>query len=259
MSPSELNARFEAHLSECYREAEGPLHEAIRYALLGPGKRLRPRLAYLAARCTAGAQVGSVWERVLPAMLAVEMVHCYSLVHDDLPAMDNDDFRRGRLSCHKKYGEAVGILVGDALIADAFATLSRASMNASLQMRALAKAIGSRGMVLGQDLDLRANGRQADLDSWLQIHALKTGRLFEAACLMGALSVDASDEAIAALSEFARAFGVAFQLKDDLSDNAEMVQLFGKERVLEMLNHYQMQAERIAKQGHWDALLELAS
>jgi hypothetical protein len=114
-------------------------------------------------------------------------------------------------------------------------------------------------MVLGQDLDLRASGTQTDLDGWHHIHALKTGRLFEAACLMGALSVDASDEAIAALSEFARAFGVAFQLKDDLSDNAEMVRLFGRERVLAMLGHYQMQAERIAKQCHWNVLLEVAS
>lgn len=257
MLPSNFNNRFEKELALRYEAESSLLHEAILYSLLGPGKRLRPKLAFLSAQ-TVNQDLGEeeVFTKTLPSMLAVEMVHCYSLVHDDLPAMDDDDYRRGRLSCHKKYGEAVGILVGDALIADAFHVLSTAQREPLSQVRELASAIGSSGMVLGQYDDL--NSTHADWAKWQNIHALKTGRLFECACVLGALSAGASDGEVNLVREYAQSFGVAFQLKDDLGDDALTVALLGRNEVERLLKERVEQSIIVSQKLKSESLYKVA-
>jgi geranylgeranyl pyrophosphate synthase len=258
MLPIDFSERFEAALGSYYDEKGGLFQEAILYSLLGPGKRLRPQLAYICALAADSKTSEEVWQLVLPAMRAVEMVHCYSLVHDDLPAMDNDDYRRGRLSCHKKFSEATAILVGDALIADAFDVLSTSKYNVGQQMQELARAIGSRGMVLGQQRDLAATTSDTTWEQWNAIHALKTGRLFECACVMGGLSVDAPVHVVEELREFARSFGIAFQLRDDLIDNASTVRELGRPFIETLLQQNVDAAVRVAGALKSEALESIA-
>jgi geranylgeranyl diphosphate synthase type II len=259
MLPADFAERFRAELLGRYGDAMNPLHEAIAYVLSGPGKLVRPRLVLASALSASASPEDQVWKCAMPAMLAVEMVHCYSLVHDDLPAMDNDDYRRGRLSCHKKFGEAVAILVGDALIADAFDVLSSAQENALLQTRELAKAIGSSGMVLGQHRDIIAASKQMSYDKWIEVHQLKTGRLFEAACVLGGLSVGAEDNKMSTLREYARAFGLAFQLRDDLKDDDATVALLGRVLVEELLEQTVARTAELSRDLKSDVLLDLAT
>ena len=201
------------------------LLEAMRYALLAPGKRLRPALATWAA-----SSCGGDWEAAAPAAIAVEMIHAYSLVHDDLPAMDDDDLRRGRPTCHRAFDEATAILCGDALQALAFETLAR-GMPAAVAGDAcavLARAAGGGALVGGQADDLAAErGWIADMTAaptdeqvaWLErIHRRKTGGLFVAALELGALSARATPEQRKALASYGRSFGLAFQIADDLLD-----------------------------------------
>jgi geranylgeranyl pyrophosphate synthase len=196
------------------------LHEACRYALSGQGKRIRPLLAMAAAEA-----VGSVRDKALPAAIALEFVHTYSLVHDDLPCMDDDDLRRGRATTHKVFDEATALLVGDALLTDSFQILLQArhlSANAQVELvRTLSEAAGGRGMVYGQDLDMHWTGRSGftaqDLDA---IHANKTGALIAAACAMGAISGEGSAEDVERLKAFGSRLGLAFQIIDDLLDNS---------------------------------------
>lgn len=194
------------------------LHEAMRYAALDGGKRLRPMLVL------AASELGeAVHEAVEQAMAAIEMIHAYSLVHDDMPAMDNDSLRRGKPTCHVKYGEATALLVGDALQTQAFDVLARPSgLPASRQLAmlsVLAKAGGSRGMAGGQAIDLANVGKQmvqADLE---QMHSLKTGALIRAAVLLGATACpDLSDAELAVLDAYAAKLGLAFQVIDDVLD-----------------------------------------
>lgn len=194
------------------------LHEAMRYAALGGGKRLRPLLV-LAASELGGADHAAVEQ----AMAAVEMVHVYSLVHDDMPAMDNDSLRRGKPTCHVQYGEAAALLAGDALQTQAFDVLSRPTgLPAARQLAmlsVLAKASGSLGMAGGQAIDLTHVGKamsQAELE---EMHGLKTGALIRAAVVLGALACpDLSDEDIARLDRYAAKLGLAFQVIDDVLD-----------------------------------------
>jgi len=208
------------------------LQEAMAYSLLAPGKRFRPRLVMLGCRSAGGAEV-----MALPAAAAVEMVHAYSLIHDDLPAMDDDDLRRGRSSCHKVYGEAVAILAGDALLTLAFQVLAEnyAPVTASACCRELAAGAGPVGMVGGQVLDLywenREDGEVADLEA---VHAAKTGALLRAAVRMGA-SVALGEQArtpeppvLAALDLYGRAIGLLFQVTDDLLDVEGETHVAGK-------------------------------
>jgi geranylgeranyl diphosphate synthase type II len=188
------------------------LHEAMRYAVFSGGKRLRPALAFGASRACDGEP-----DRVLPIAAAVELVHAYSLVHDDLPAMDNDLERRGRPTVHVRFGEATAILVGDALLAEAFGVLAagRAPLEA---VRRLAEAAGSRALVGGQADDLafrRAEATEAKIHS---IHARKTASLFRFAVLGAAETLGAPPEVESALARFAEHYGLAFQLADDLLD-----------------------------------------
>jgi geranylgeranyl pyrophosphate synthase len=214
-----LRIRFEKHFDNALATlsttcASKRLAEAMRYSSLGGGKRLRPIMVFAGA-CAAkagGRDDCDFFELALPSALAIELVHCYSLIHDDLPSMDNDDFRRGKPSCHKAFDEATAILAGDALLSDAFLFLANAKFNVAHQVKTLATAIGSQGMVGGQSLDLQFGNTHP------KTNLLKTGALFECACVLGGLSVNAQPSDLKALSTFGLAFGAAFQIKDDLED-----------------------------------------
>ncbi len=196
------------------------LHKAMRYATLGDGKRVRPMLVY-----AAGKALGIAPEQLHGAASAVELIHAYSLVHDDLPAMDDDDLRRGRPTCHKAFDEATAILTGDALQTLAFKVLCRdEQLNASPETRlqmidALAVASGSKGMAGGQALDLAAVGKNLDLAQLENMHIHKTGALIRTSVKLGALTAEGADrEALRRLDHYAKCIGLAFQVQDDILD-----------------------------------------
>jgi geranylgeranyl diphosphate synthase type II len=211
------------------------IHEAMRYAVLGGGKRLRPILAIAAAEAC-----GAVVDPLLVPICALELIHTYSLVHDDLPALDNDDLRRGRKTTHVVYGEAMGVLVGDALLTEAFSWLSRPveSVSAARQLAAIgevAKAVDSTGMIGGQVADIvaeRSHEQTHDRDALLRelqfIHRNKTGKLFTASVVLGGLLANASEDQLEALRRYADALGLAFQIVDDLLDIEESSATLGK-------------------------------
>jgi geranylgeranyl diphosphate synthase, type II len=193
------------------------IREAIRYSLLAGGKRIRPILT-LAAGEVAGIPVRTA----MPFACAVELVHTYSLVHDDLPSMDDDDARRGRPTSHKVYGEGIAILVGDALLTEAFGVMARARGVSPARIVAaiddLAHAAGEAGMVGGQALDLAAEGSEATLPKVRGIHALKTGALLRASVRIGGIVGGASRGTLARLTMYGQALGLAFQIADDIMD-----------------------------------------
>ena len=202
------------------------IYEAMRYSVMAGGKRFRPALVLLTSR-----MLGAGDEAAMPAACAIEMVHTYSLIHDDLPAMDNDDLRRGRPTSHKVFGEAMAILAGDALLTEAFVVLSAQggeAAPAAALVRELSTAAGACGMVGGQVLDMEAEGdggREWPVES---IHRLKTGRLILAAVRMGAISAGADEAALDRLSEYGRQVGLAFQIADDLLDARGTASSLGK-------------------------------
>jgi geranylgeranyl diphosphate synthase type II len=202
------------------------LHAGMRYAALSSGKRLRPILCWMG--CEA---VGRAPERTLPVGAAIEMIHAYSLVHDDLPAMDDAALRRGRPTVHKEYGEAMAILVGDALLTLAFEAVSREAPPeiSGLLVKELARAAGSVGMVGGQTLDLENEGKPTDEGGLERIHRLKTGALIQASVVMGGIVGGASGEHAGALADFGRLAGLAFQVADDLLDVESSPQVLGKD------------------------------
>ncbi|ODV16205.1 MAG: geranyl transferase [Rhodanobacter sp. SCN 68-63] len=192
------------------------LHRAMRYAVLGGGKRLRPLLVY-----AAGHALGHDDAALDMPACAVELIHAYSLVHDDLPAMDDDDMRRGRPTCHVVFGEAMAILAGDALQALAFELLAQAPVDPSIGMamqRALGRACGAEGMAGGQALDLAAVGRVLTLAELEHMHACKTGALIRASVQLGAMAAGADVDTLDALDRYAHAVGLAFQVRDDILD-----------------------------------------
>lgn len=196
------------------------LHEAMRYSVFAGGKRLRPILVLMAAELCGRAP-----DDVLFAAAAIELIHTYSLVHDDLPAMDDDDLRRGQPTTHAQYGEALAILAGDALLTLAFQIMSdprhAAACSSDAIMRAareLSLAAGSTGMVGGQVLDLEAEDRQVTADELDRIHALKTGKLLTVGLRMGAILADAEPDTLTALSDYGQRIGLAFQIVDDMLD-----------------------------------------
>lgn len=194
------------------------LHESIRYSVLAPGKRLRPILVL------AGAEaVGGHAQAVLPTACALECIHVFSLVHDDLPCMDNDDYRRGRLTNHRVYGEATALLAGDALLALAFELAAENARTAPpgrvvRVLGLLARASGTAGMVGGQVVDIESEGKTVTPDELRFIHAHKTGALLTASVLSGAILCGADEEQEAALECYGRAVGLAFQIADDILD-----------------------------------------
>jgi len=196
------------------------LHRAMRYSLFAGGKRLRPVLGIAAAEC-----VGGDMEKALPAACAVELIHTYSLIHDDLPVMDNDDYRRGKLSNHKVFGDANAILAGDALLTYAFELVTRESLQCGLSPETvnalvleIATASGTAGMVGGQVMDLASEGKQVEFAILEELHRRKTGALLRAAVRVGALSAGADPQQLARLSVYAESLGLAFQIKDDILD-----------------------------------------
>jgi len=209
--------------------ASPTLKEAMNYACLGGGKRIRPVLTYGSALA-----VGANLESADNAAAAVELIHCYSLVHDDLPAMDDDDLRRGKPTVHKAFDEATAILVGDALQSLAFQTLSTeaGSLNAERRLamvQLLSQASGATGMVGGQSLDFEAVGENITLQQLEAMHNLKTGALISCAVLLGGMSHNQTDDAqIAALSEYAKNIGLAFQVQDDILDEVSDTATLGK-------------------------------
>jgi geranylgeranyl diphosphate synthase type II len=216
---AEVNALLDARLPQS-SDDPGRLVEAMRYSLLAPGKRLRPILA-LAAAEAVGARID---EPIRVAAASVELVHCYSLIHDDLPAMDDDDVRRGRPTSHKAFGEATAILAGDALLTLAFEWLADAAKQANAPGRylpaiaALASGAGVSGMVRGQARDMLATPPDT-LEAIERLHAEKTGALFRAAVEIGATTAGANPEQRAALGRFGTAYGIAFQHADDRDDS----------------------------------------
>lgn len=207
------------------------LHDSMRYSVFAGGKRIRPIL--MLAACEA---VGGDLHKVLPAACAIEMIHSYSLIHDDLPAMDDDDFRRGNPTNHKVYGEAVAILAGDGLLTEAFVLLSNPDLSKDLspQVRSevihlLAKSAGSRGMVGGQVVDMESEGKEIDLPTLEYIHTHKTGALIQAAIECGAVIGGATDDQREALVKYGQAAGLAFQVADDILDIVADQDVLGKD------------------------------
>jgi len=208
---------------------ESKLIEAMRYASLSSGKRIRPFLVVSSAEIFGVASQSS-----LRAAAAIEMVHCYSLVHDDLPAMDDDDLRRGQPTCHIKYDEATAILAGDALLTKAFEVIAEEATHADPQVRAnlvlgLAKAIGEEGMVGGQMLDLLAEQRELDMPEITRLQRMKTGMLIGISCEAGAILGKSSEQNRHALHAYAHDLGLAFQIVDDLLDVEGTAEEVGKQ------------------------------
>jgi geranylgeranyl diphosphate synthase type II len=208
-----------------------PLREAIRYSLLAPGKRLRPMLVLLAAEACGGSLSAA-----MPAACAVEMIHAYSLIHDDLPAMDDDDLRRGRPTCHKVFGEAMAILAGDGLLSLAFQVLAegvRPPAVAAACCAALAEASGPSQLVGGQADDIAADraavdGAHLDREHLESIHARKTGAMIRVSLCLGGMTSGAAGEPLQALDEYGRRLGLAFQITDDLLDVRSTEENMGK-------------------------------
>ena len=221
---------IEAYLKDWYAEfrdePQTKLFESIEYSLLAGGKRLRPVFAFEFCR-----MCGADWKQAAPFAAAIEMIHTYSLIHDDLPCMDNDDYRRGRLTNHKVYGEAMAILAGDALLTDAFAVASTADLQGrhmSDAIGVLAECAGSLGMVGGQVLDIMSEERELSEQEVLDIQSRKTGALIRAACACGVIAGGASDAQFDAACQFAAALGLAFQIRDDMLDIIGNAQELGK-------------------------------
>lgn len=211
---------IEAYLkSNCFLYPNAPqttLFEAMRYSLLAGGKRLRPIFVLDFCRMCGGD-----WKKAAPFAAAVEMVHTYSLIHDDLPCMDDDDFRRGAPTNHKVYGEAMAVLAGDALLTAAFSAISNAEYTADIRIEAvriLSECAGELGMVGGQVLDIQSETRQCTQQDVIDIQDRKTGALIRAACMLGVLAGEGSAHQLQQAAAFATNLGLAFQIRDDMLD-----------------------------------------
>jgi len=224
--------RIEIALNQVLPEATTPpatLHAAMRHSALSGGKYVRPLLVYC-----AGQACDVPMARLDVAACAVELIHCYSLIHDDLPAMDNDELRRGQPTCHVAYGEAMAILAGDALQALAFHVLAQDNDSLDAQQRlrmmdTLAYASGSLGMAGGQAIDMQSVGHALDVDELENMHTRKTGALIQASILLGGLAADPIDEQVLLqLGGFGRYIGLAFQIRDDILDVESETETLGK-------------------------------
>ncbi len=261
--------RIEGVLDQLLPEAEGPvaaLHEAMRYASLGGGKRLRASLVY-----STGALLEVDTSLLDRPAAAVEMVHAYSLVHDDLPAMDNDDLRRGKPTCHRAFGEAIAILAGDALQTRAFEILCEhdsalPASNVLRMVQTLAQSSGVAGMAGGQAIDLDAVGKTPDLEHLEIMHSMKTGALIRASVRLGALcSSTVTRDTLNQLDIFARCIGLAFQVIDDIldevSDSGTLGKTGGSDRARNKPTYTSTvglaNARRIVDTLHGDALASL--
>lgn len=256
-------------------EPQKILFDSMKYSLLASGKRLRPIFAFEFCRLC-----GEDWKTAAPFAGAIEMIHTYSLIHDDLPCMDNDDYRRGRLTNHKVYGEAMAVLAGDALLTDAFALASTAQLpnpaDMALAIGVLSENAGSLGMVGGQVLDILSEERECSEQEVLDIQSRKTGALINAACVLGAIAGGAGEEQINAAAGFAGCLGLAFQIRDDMLDvigdagelgkavghdagKNTFVRLYGLEKCEELVQKYTNEAiDRLRIFDDTDDIISLA-
>lgn len=229
----EITARYqmqtEDYLNRCFVYPDQPqqkLFSAMRYSLLAGGKRLRPLLVLEFCRLCGGN-----CEDAIPFAAAVEMVHTYSLIHDDLPCMDNDDFRRGNPTNHKVYGEAIAVLAGDALLTAAFSQISKSHLPAQARVDAvdiLSECAGELGMVGGQVLDMESEERQCTASDVLEIQSRKTGALIRSACLLGVVAAGGTQQQREGAISFADHLGLAFQIRDDMLDVIGNAEKLGK-------------------------------
>lgn len=275
----EYREYIESFLADYYSrfddEPQKILFEAMKYSLLAGGKRLRPIFVFeFCSLC------GGDWKKAAPFAGAIEMIHTYSLIHDDLPCMDNDDYRRGRLTNHKVYGEAMATLAGDALLTDAFALAASAQLpkpdDMALAIGVLAENAGSLGMVGGQVLDILSEERQCTEQEVLDIQTRKTGALINAACVLGAIAGGAGEKQIKAAAGFAGCLGLAFQIRDDMldvigdagelgkatghdADKNTFVRLYGLPKCEELVGKYTEKAiEQLSVFDHPEDLISLA-
>jgi geranylgeranyl diphosphate synthase, type II len=240
------------------------LHKAMRYSLFAGGKRLRPILCLAAAEaCRANI------DNALPLACAVECIHTYSLVHDDLPSMDNDDFRRGRPTCHKVFGDGIAVLAGDALLTIAFEIVSTAKpaprYDLSILLREVAVAAGSQRLIAGQVADLEAEGKRVKQDQLRFIHQNKTAAMLKSSVRLGAMSANADAKRLAAITQFGERLGLAFQVIDDILDVTQTSEILGKSAGKDVaarkatypavigLEKSRAEARRLTRQAH-DAL-----
>jgi geranylgeranyl diphosphate synthase type II len=240
------------------------IHQAMRYSVFAGGKRLRPILC-LAAAESCGGRI----DDALPLACAIECIHTYSLVHDDLPSMDNDDFRRGRPTCHKVFGDGIAVLAGDALLTTAFEIISRAKSTRRYPMhdilREVAVAAGSQKLIAGQVADLEAEGKKANRADLRYIHENKTAAILTTSVRLGAMVADANAKQLAAITKFGRALGLAFQVIDDILDVTQTSEKLGKSAGKDIaakkatypavigLGKSRAEARRLTRQAH-DAL-----
>jgi len=237
------------------------IHKAMRYSLFAGGKRLRPILC-LAAAETCGGKI----DRALPFACAIECIHTYSLVHDDLPSMDDDDFRRGRPTCHKVFGDGIAVLAGDALLTIAFEIVSRAKFSRrydmSILLREVAVAAGSQKLIAGQVADLEAEGKKSGQAQVRYIHENKTAAILTTSVRLGAMSANASAKQLNAITKFGRALGLAFQIIDDILDVTQTTEILGKSAGKDIaaqkatypavigLEKSRAEAQRLTRQAH---------
>ncbi len=240
------------------------LHKAMRYSLFAGGKRLRPILCLAAAEACRGKI-----SNALPLACALECIHTYSLVHDDLPSMDNDDYRRGRPTCHKVFGDGIAVLAGDALLTIAFEIVSMAKparrYDMSTLLREIAVAAGSQRLIAGQVADLEAEGRDVKRDQLRFIHENKTAAILKSSVRLGAMSANADAKKLRAITQFGRGLGLAFQVVDDILDVTQTSEILGKSAGKDIaarkatypavigLEKSQAEARRLTRQAH-DAL-----
>lgn len=213
-------------LKEYLPAADDVVSQAMRYSVENGGKRIRPALLLEFCRVCGGD-----YKKAVPFACALEMIHTYSLIHDDLPCMDNDDFRRGKPSCHIAFGEEYALLAGDALLTLAFETAMKSNLSAEITVKAakeLAKAAGVMGMVGGQVLDLQNEGKKVGVSDLQKTDELKTGELIRAACVLGCICAGADDKKIAAAEKYAHDIGIAFQIVDDILDVTSDEETLGK-------------------------------
>src|SRR5256884_1352141 len=240
------------------------IHKAMRYSMFAGGKRLRPILCLAAAEGCKGKM-----EAALPLACALECIHTYSLVHDDLPSMDNDDFRRGRATCHKVFGDGIAVLAGDALLTIAFEIVSRSKpaprYDMSILLREIAVAAGSQKLIAGQVADLEAEGRKVKRDQLRFIHENKTAAILKSSIRLGAMSANADAKKLRAVTQFGHGLGLAFQVIDDILDVTQSSEILGKSAGKDIaakkatypavigLEKSRAEARRLTRQAH-DAL-----
>ena len=246
------------------------LSEAMEYAVMNGGKRIRPILMYMICDLFEKNNCKS-YDKIKEIAIALEFIHCYSLVHDDLPAMDNDDYRRGKLTVHKKYNEAIGVLVGDVLLTEAFGIIANSkSLGAKNKIEIISKLseyAGFFGMVGGQFVDMESENKKVEIDTLKYIHAHKTGKLLTAAIELPMIALDIESEKREKMVEYSKLLGIAFQIKDDILDiegNFEEIgkksndtqnekttypSIFGLEKSKKLLQEYLEKAKKIIEDG----------